>query len=542
MHRIDTARLSESPLWALQKKFYEEEGQSAWKRDLVPSFVTSNAFVASKYASLILSFASDWIAQFRSDGDQVGNTPGKIYVLDIGAGHGKLGYLIVRQLLRLKELWPTLQQELHFFKYVLTDKFKGNVEYWTSHEKLQPLFKLGVLDVAQYDAEKDTEIHLRFSKEVLAPGRPSASPIVAIFQYVFDTLRHDAFQLRGGVLYEGRCSVTYPANVPAAISISQLECAWEYLPVTERGNDGRITYYSGPNSDVNRVLDDYTQHATKPLSFLLPIGGLGCLRRLRKISMSGVFALVADKSDQLCNDLEGICDPQIAIHGSFSLMVNIDAVRKYAKSTGGLMLETLYRSDSFQCSAFLLPNHSLTDLGNFPELAMAWREMQRFGIETFQSLQKCIKEESKNYSLPLALNILRISCHDPDVFYKFRRAFLRASNGMSESLKHDIMQDAEILASNYFPLQVSKDIYFALGRWMMSLKSYARAIKFFSSSQSWWGEHPITYHNQGLCYQFLDQLDSARECFIKAISLKPSYDAARNWLARVETRMAVRMQ
>lgn len=51
--------LRDSVLWQLQRKFYDATGVRCWTDNLVPNFVTSNAFVAAAYAKVILAFIRD---------------------------------------------------------------------------------------------------------------------------------------------------------------------------------------------------------------------------------------------------------------------------------------------------------------------------------------------------------------------------------------------------------------------------------------------------------------------------------------------------
>lgn len=51
-----------------------------------------------------------------------------------------------------------------------------------------------------------------------------------------------------------------------------------------------------------------------------------------------VLCCLGDKAYNHETELKGLRDPHIAVHGSFSLMVNFDAVRHYFESKGGTLL------------------------------------------------------------------------------------------------------------------------------------------------------------------------------------------------------------
>jgi hypothetical protein len=73
-------RLSESSLWRLQRRYYETAGPEAWSSATVPHYITSNPYIASAFADVILAFQRD-----------VGEP---ITVVELGAGSGRFSYLL----------------------------------------------------------------------------------------------------------------------------------------------------------------------------------------------------------------------------------------------------------------------------------------------------------------------------------------------------------------------------------------------------------------------------------------------------------------
>lgn len=51
--------LRDSLLWAFQRQYYKVQGVACWAESVVPNFVTSNAFLASTYAKVILGYIKD---------------------------------------------------------------------------------------------------------------------------------------------------------------------------------------------------------------------------------------------------------------------------------------------------------------------------------------------------------------------------------------------------------------------------------------------------------------------------------------------------
>ncbi|MEL6180246.1 MAG: hypothetical protein AAFS10_14895, partial [Myxococcota bacterium] len=74
--------LSQSPLWAIQRRFFEEQGPEAWRRAIVPEYITSNPRVGRAMARLV----HDWLKPFTLKR----NAP--LVVLELGAGSGRFAY------------------------------------------------------------------------------------------------------------------------------------------------------------------------------------------------------------------------------------------------------------------------------------------------------------------------------------------------------------------------------------------------------------------------------------------------------------------
>ena len=94
----------------------------------------------------------------------------------------------------------------------MTDFTQRTVDFWLRHPPLLPLLEAGVMDVAVFDADPPgagpdpgpVELKLQYSGTVLSAKSPGTllnpggglNPVVVVANYVFDTLRQDAFQAR----------------------------------------------------------------------------------------------------------------------------------------------------------------------------------------------------------------------------------------------------------------------------------------------------------------------------------------------------------
>lgn len=126
----------------------------AWSNSIVPNFVTTNSFVAKAYAKLLV----DWCLDLASNDHLRWAEP--IYIVDVGAGPGKLAHLI---LIELQELWPftadLIDTDTSFpWVYVVTDVSEGCLKAYEQNPVLAGHMKCGRLDIGVFDAEHDTKV------------------------------------------------------------------------------------------------------------------------------------------------------------------------------------------------------------------------------------------------------------------------------------------------------------------------------------------------------------------------------------------------
>jgi len=188
-----------SRLWELSQAYYARMGLRAWADGSVPNFVTSNSFIARSYARMVVGAL--WDIHRGSPGGLNG-TP--VNLLEVGAGHGKLGYLIVDALLSSLSFLPPLGGASPPgslpFRYIVSDPFPGNLAAMQANPRMAKLVATGAVDFALFNAqggvEEDLALKLVVSGITLAP--PLAHPLIAIANYVVDGLRTDAFHVAPG--------------------------------------------------------------------------------------------------------------------------------------------------------------------------------------------------------------------------------------------------------------------------------------------------------------------------------------------------------
>src|SRR5205807_905847 len=99
-----------------------------------------------------------------------------ISIIELGCGSGRFGYRFLTRLIDLLERSPLRGTRI---RYVYTDFTEYNLDVLRSHLSLQPLVNAGMLDFARFDAERDRELRLSHSGEVMS-AKTAGNPIVVV--------------------------------------------------------------------------------------------------------------------------------------------------------------------------------------------------------------------------------------------------------------------------------------------------------------------------------------------------------------------------
>ena len=281
------------------------------------------------------------------------------------------------------------------------------------------------------------------------------------------------------------------------------------------------------------------------------------LRRLLRLAGGRGIVISGDKGHNNPEQFRGLSDPHIAVHGSFSVMVNYHAVGMLFTSRGGFALHNPQEEASLKVSCFVATGGACDGGGEggavadawdverldaldtqratrYPFLAEAFADwVETFGPNDFFVMQKALKEDSPSPSLKSIVALLKLSCWDPDVFYKFRDSLLDQVPTAGHKLRNDIVRGIPTLWSRYYMLDKDKDIAFEVGRLFYGIRDYANALKYYGISVGTIGNHHVTAHNMGLCQYSMGDKLSALGYFDEALGINAKYEKARQWGSRV---------
>ncbi|ADI37769.1 putative tetratricopeptide (TRP) repeat protein [Waddlia chondrophila 2032/99] len=461
---------SKSILWDLQLAVYREFGPSAWAEKGVPFYLTSNPLLARQFVSVIESYFFEMPASNPSE---------PIYVFDLGAGSGRLAFLILKDLIKLRDRVP--------FVYVMTDMVEENLKFWRQHPRLKPYFEKGVLDCASYKNDQKEPLKLQVSGKILDVVQ---NPMVLICTYFFDTIPQDLFRVKNGKLEEGRISISVPAGSTQSIDpdwINSLEESYSFQPV-----DNASKYY--PNEAANQILCEYVKEM-EGATFLFPSGSLLTLEYFQKLSKGKMLLLAAD---------QGVCSkdqimrwgiPHISRHSSFSIAVNYHALARYFELHDGLGFLPSLPDHRFALIAGILGE------GVYNQACLAfYKEMDVLQPVEYWHLTGISDEQADELSLKQLLILVKMGNNDPLNMHCFFKQIRDKLSEADEETLDFLKSVVKKCVGNFYPVSPSEgDFVQNMGVLLFEAKDYESAAQVFAYAASIKGLDAQLMQNLALC-------------------------------------------
>ena len=515
--------LSQSILWKLQRNFFEGQGIDAWRQGTVPHYVTSNPFIANAYAKVVFGFIRDCTAVIGDSADDSFpplDPSQPIYIIELGSGSGRFAYHFLKKFLVFYRI--SVLKDIPF-TYVMTDFTERNIDFWRQHQSLRPLVEEGVLDFALFDTERDEELKLAESGGVLAPGNVN-NPMVVIANYFFDSIPQDAFFIQGGQLYEGLVTVSSYQQEPDLHDpelLSRLEISYDRKPVES-------DYYE--NTDWNEILQ-YYEKRLDDTAFLFPGAALQCIENFKGISGGRMLLLSGDRGYSHEDDLIDRGEPEMAGHGSFSMMVNYHAIGKYVQNQDGQPLHTAHRHAHLNISAFLMGNHP----GDYTETRQAYRQtIENCGPDDFYALKKAIEHGYDSWTLEQLLAYIRLSGFDAKITLACYPALMDHLEHGSESEKQELCRVIQKVWDVYYPMAEEQDVACHFGVLLHKVGCYTEALDYFNRSVEIYGPDATVTYNMSMCHYGLRQMEAALKSIHEAVTLDPDCEKAGAMRSKIE--------
>ena len=514
----DPTRLSQSVVWDLQRRYYTDRGPRAWDRE-VPFYVTTNAYLAAAYAKAFVAWVEDVAAADAPLGPLNREQP--VTIVEFGAGSGRLGYLLARELDRLRR-----DRELPPFRLVLTDVVEANVASWGERYEFRPLLDAGVVDFAHFDAENPGPLTLRHSGEVIGPG-DLANPLGVVANYVIDSLRQDAFAAAGGTLQEILVQAALPEGSRSA---DDPEATRDVVLLRQR-REAAAPYYDDPGLDS--LLTRYRE-GFEETEFLVPVSGIGALRYLSQLSGDRMLVIAGDRGISRMPELDGRALGPLTKHASFSVLANLDAIGHVTTQRSGRAWFHGNRYTEFTVAAFATSAGSSVQ---YPRFSGAFREhLDSFGPPEYHRWFKVRRNAAKEGPPPSVSQVLvwvRLSRFDAGLFTKFGQVLVDGAAAANRAVQQDLLHCIDEVAKRSYRMGRADDARFVAGRVLHRMQRYTRAVELFTQVTQAEPERRAAWFNLGLCHEQVGRRGEARRSFEEALRLDPSYEKAKEALARV---------
>lgn len=505
------AALSDSALWRDVRTFYEAAGDAAWG-DEVPFELTCSPSLADAYAQLIVRFVQDVVATDRCD------PQAPFYVVELGAGSGKLGFHVVARLAALQRVLGLGGLRI---VYVLTDVAAATLASWRGNPQLRPLLRGGLLAVARLDLVDDAPLTLRIDGEAGAGVAFDvlANPPVVIANYVFDSLPQDVFRAcDGGVEALHVELVDVAGTAPGAPRQRRLQ--WSPQPLTQPAYE---------DADAARLLAELVARAgAEPTLF--PIAALRWLRRLADAAGGRLALLAADLGLRTTAPLQ---DLRVDVGaGLFYLPVDLDVIARYLRgidATAGL-----HRHRRSQALDTLVSVIGL-EPAQLPETRLAAELFgERFGPRGQAALVELLGVAGPSMSPESWLALAALQCYDPRLLDASLPQLVRWAGADAFGVhRPDLLTALERIQSNVYRLPGRPDTYSSLGRVLRELGELDWAVDCYERSVATAGPAPETSFAIALCHHGAGRADEARTWFARTLELDDEHVLARGWIAQL---------
>lgn len=517
-------RLSESIVWSMQRDYYERQNVKAWIAGDVPYWITTNPVIGRAYARVLAGFLRDAMGRGRGRRGAMVDLRHPIYVLELGSGSGQLAWHLTRELDRA--IAP-LSLPTNPFRVVLSDFTEGNVRSWEANHAWRSRLEEGRVDFAVFDAESPQPLWLRHAGRHLDPDSLQ-NPLILVANYIFDTICHDAFRTRHGELAETRVALAYRGVGEPDSEDPKL---FTKMKFQESPVPASLPYYGVRPWD--RILEGYRRRLEEA-DFLMPIGALRCLRHFLELSRHRLLVLFGDKAYRNEEELERGLGPHITPHGSFSTMVNADAIGKYFEAMGGCVRHSRHHETTFGNSLFFIAGKRKKP-PKMPEMEAAFDEIvEGYGPVEYVQIFEELLRRFKKPTLSTQIALLRLSHWDTEVFNALEEALEGRLKQANSEEQGDLIDALERVWDHYYPMdEPNEDQAFKLARLLYGLGAVRRAHALFEYSHRYCGDHYATLFNLGLCCARLGQTAKARKHYEACLALNPEYRPAHRELSQL---------
>ena len=492
---------SKSLVWEINRDFYNQNGIAAWSDDIVPHQITNSSLAATSYAEFIFAFLKDQEANIQTD--EI------VYILELGAGHGRLCFNVLRH---LDQLISDSEGCHTKYCYLLSDIVEENLAFYSNHPKLKEYYDRGVLDISYFDAKESNELVLRKTKKTITTS-DLEQPILAIANYFFDSLPNELYYFQDEKVFD--CAVSIDSHSdPLGKSAQELISD---MQLTFHTSNAEQPFFE--NEIFNKILAEYSV-AFDNAYILFPKIGMECLSNISKLSKMGLVLLTLDKGYKEIKELTTRKQPDFVKHGSFSLWVNFHAMSQYCKMNGGISIFDSSTNLSIDLACLMLIKQPFK-YHLFEETFH--KHSSQINLDDVNSMKKLVYKNLSTIDLSELLSLIRLNSYDSSIFISLLPNIKVLAKDISVKQRTRLRQTIIKVWANYYMIKADYDFSYELGGLMYDLGYYDEALGYFKHSSDAFGNKIDVDYNEILCYYqlrkdslFYEALEAAKLRFPKS--------------------------
>jgi hypothetical protein len=514
-------RLSQCEVWRMLEQVYQFGGKGLWEQ--VPYYVTSSTFLAGTYAELIVSFLFDHYKSL--------NKKEPIYIVEMGTGTGCLSFYLMKELARKRALFPHLE-ELKL-KYVMCDFSTNTINDWLNNKELKQFRDNGTLEFAIFKPEEQTEI-VTYDGTHIGPSTVK-NPIIAIANYFFDSLKHDAFRVKDHQIEETLHTFYFEDANGAENTSSPFEGLRKresYAPVSDK-------YYDDPVLD--KVLQSYGPQYENA-TFLFPLGAFNCLDNLRTMSNNQLVLLSTDKGYTQADFMQGLWEqPFVAHHGIFSYSVNYDAIAKYFNVLGGFSYASNALSFSVETQMSLLLDGTKSEDMTQTRYHFLENVARRNDINYLYYCQNLLLTAgtcSKNDMVRTYISLIRTSNCDPIALYMCGEMIAAAVGEVGNDLRRHLMAVLDEVEANFYHVRQRTDALYYSGKIRYMIDDFEGCVKAVTRSISEFGENSHSLYYLAACNEVKKDFAAALDLYKRSLAIDPNCEVTKKAVERMQSKLS----
>jgi Phytanoyl-CoA dioxygenase (PhyH) len=513
-------KLSDSAIWKFQ-----EQSESLNALEKKPFGITTRMPFVACYQEIVTAFLLDCakVLDFEQP----------IYILDISGGSGCFALRFLNEFLESKQDFELLKK-LNF-KYVLSDFSESRVKNLSRNRVLARFKDAGILDFAAFRPESDHSIKLLVSKETLASSSLK-NPLIVLANYVFDTIKQDAFRVIKGTLQETRFTLFRDSG---NCSLSE-EVRLEHLQTIERYLDVDGAYYYGDPA-LDSILEHYRTNLEEG-NIIFPIGALKSIQNLSELSGGKLALLAADKgfASLASHRIKNLKPHEFLDRNGLSFDVNFDAIVKYFETQGGSSF--VENGDHAQLSIMFG-----TTLNAPLELTKHFCRQQLQDKRLLQSeehlegmVTNLIRpEEDTELSVKSFLSVLRAFNFETAIFSRAYAVLLdpklQQLHAIDGQLQDDLLEVSLRASKNVYLEDSDSNVLDKILRTCFAIRRYSDCLNISKNFIESFGEVRTALHHAAFCFVEMGDYQLAHDYFRRAFLKDETNTWAYNEMLRMRT-------